>query len=128
MQYQIFIKSQPVNSALEKTFFSCKIKTKSVLNIKAATKPVLQKQPFTQQTINKQNTRRSPLPLKQQIYHLTLYWKWVPASHRKFPGIPKINEHSRKSLRMATSKNTIYDKDQNIIYRICSCLQIKTLF
>ena len=38
MQYQIFIKSQPASSALEKTFFSCKIKTKSVLNIKAATK------------------------------------------------------------------------------------------
>ena len=38
MQYQIFIKSSPVNSALEKTFFPCKIKTKSVLNIKAATK------------------------------------------------------------------------------------------
>ena len=44
-----------MNSALEKTFFPCKIKTKSALNIKAATKAVLQKQPFTQQTINKQN-------------------------------------------------------------------------
>ena len=86
MQNQIFIRSPPAKSALQKIFLLCKIKMKNCnSNIEAASKGSSLKTNIhkTNNRISKtlqKDPQRSPPSPKRQTHRLQLHWKWAHPS------------------------------------------------